>query len=334
MRRAGGQFAKRSSESFTVTGGDPTARTERAGQAVRDVMQGLSEGRDKGRICRPGIEATCGDEDERSELESELVSDGLPLVAYLVNDVTRTVPRYVHRDDLVSAGMLGLVLAARSFDPSRGVPFRKYASLRIRGAVLDELRSFDWATRSVRAHFREFQRVADEIMSKCGREPTRDELAAALNVDEGTLTRLLGEVHRATVLNYDSIVESEDFQPVLSSGDECPEHAILDRERCAYLRAAVAALPERHRYVIMSHFWEDRPLHSLAGELGVSESRVSQMHTEALRLLRDAMTAQLDPEPRPVQAPECCAARRRAAYRASAGALSDFRSRVSAKQSS
>jgi RNA polymerase sigma factor for flagellar operon FliA len=253
------------------------------------------------------------------------------LVEYLVAEIARVVPRHVNRDDLVSAGMLGLLQAARSFDATRGTPFATYASRRIRGAVLDELRSIDWATRTVRGRFRESQRVVDEIRSRCGREPTRVEVAAEMGLDSTTLNRLLGDVDRANVLNYESIVESGDFESLFSHGDECPEHEILDRERSGYLRAAIAALPAQHRAVIVGCFFEDRRLRSLAGELGVTESRISQIRTEACGLLRDALAIHLDREPRPVEAPVGRVARRRAAYCASVADLSDFRSRVSSE---
>jgi RNA polymerase sigma factor for flagellar operon FliA len=256
----------------------------------------------------------------------------LPLVDYIVAEMARAVPRHVNRDDLVSAGRLGLFQAARSFDATRGTPFATYASRRIRGAVLDELRNTDWATRTVRARFREFQRASDEITARSGREPTRAEVAAAMGVDVQTLNRLLGNVDRASVLNYESIVESGDFESLFSQDDLSPEHHILDREQSGYLRAAIAALPAQHRVVIVGCFFEDRLLRSLATELGVTESRISQIRTEACELLRHALTVHFDREPRPAEVPVGRVARRRAAYCASVADLSDFRSRLSCEQ--
>src|SRR6266511_2587824 len=211
--------------------------------------------------------------------------------------MSRRLPRHVRKDDLESAAMLGLAQAARSFDPDRGIAFERHASNRIRGALLDELRGADWASRSVRSKARRMQRTADELAVELGHEPTRVQLAAQLGVDTQALERLEENVHRATVLNYDSIVEQG--EELLPTGEAPPEAVLLDRERRAYLVDAVLALPERLRQVVRGYFFEERPMHEIADELGVTESRVSQLRTEALALIRDGLTANLDPEALP-----------------------------------
>src|SRR6266576_3268233 len=115
--------------------------------------------------------------------EDQLVRDHLALVHYAVSEMATKVPRHVSRDDLVSAGMAGLAQAARSFDPSRGINFDRYASTRIRGSLLDELRDRDWASRSVRSKARKMTTASDELTSKLGRLPSSEELAEHLGVD-------------------------------------------------------------------------------------------------------------------------------------------------------
>src|SRR5919202_483905 len=107
--------------------------------------------------------------------EDELVATNLPLVHYAVAEISAKIPRHVSRDDLISAGMAGLAQAARNFDPARGIAFDRYASTRIRGALLDELRSCDWASRSVRSRARQVQAAAEELQARWGRTPTNAE---------------------------------------------------------------------------------------------------------------------------------------------------------------
>src|SRR6266498_1196585 len=133
---------------------------------------------------------------DRRAVEGRLVDEHLPLVRQAVSDMSRRLPRHVRKDDLESAAMLGLAQAARSFDPDRGIAFERHASNRIRGALLDELRGADWASRSVRSKARRMQRTADELAVELGHEPTRVQLAAQLGVDTQALERLEENVHR------------------------------------------------------------------------------------------------------------------------------------------
>ncbi|HEX8931275.1 MAG TPA: sigma-70 family RNA polymerase sigma factor [Actinomycetota bacterium] len=264
---------------------------------------------------------------DRRATEGRLVDEHLPLVRQVVSDISRRLPRHVRKDELESAAMLGLAQAARSYDPNRGIAFERHASNRIRGALLDELRGADWASRSVRARARRMQQTADELTVELGREPTREQLAAQLGVDPKALERLEDDVHRATVLNYDSIVQ-QGAEDLLPAGEQ-PEAVLLDRERRAYLMDAVLALPERLRQVVIGYFFDEQPMHRIADRLGVTESRVSQLRTEALALIRDGLNANLDPERLPPEPrPDGRLARRKAAYYAAIAANSDYRARL------
>jgi len=259
------------------------------------------------------------------------VRDHLPLVQHAVAEVASRVPRHVCRDDLESAAMLGLAQAARTYDPTRGIAFERHAGNRVRGAVLDALRDSDWASRSVRARARQMQRVADELAVRLGRTPSTSEVAAELGIEPGRVHKLVEDVHRATVLNYDSIVAEGDAEELLPADAETPDQVLLDRERLAYLADAVVALPERLRHVVTAYFFEERPMLKIAAELGVTESRVSQLRSEALVLLKEGLNAHLDPGTLPpVPRPGGRVARRKAAYYAAVAAGSDYRTRLDA----
>ncbi len=262
--------------------------------------------------------------------EEALVREHLNLVHYAVADMSARLPKHVSRDDLVSAGMAGLAQAARSFDPDRGIRFDRYASGRIRGALLDELRSCDWASRTVRTRARRVSEANDALMAKLGRTPTPDELASHLGCDRSEVEGNAADVHRAVVLNYESLFAESTAEEMLASTAPTPDEIIVDRERKAYLVDAVAALPERLRQVVMGYFFEERSMADLGEELGVSESRISQMRAEALSFLRDGMTAQLDDDEPAAPAATATGrtSRRRQAYRDAVAGRSTYQSRV------
>ena len=269
---------------------------------------------------------------EQAKHEEQLVREHLPLVQYVVSEVAHRVPNHVSRSDLVSAGMLGLAQAARSFDPERGIAFDRFASTRIRGALLDELRGRDWASRSVRSRARGLHAAQEELTNRLGRAPSPEELARSMGVAPDTVHKLVDDVHRATVLNYDSLVVEGDAESFIASNDDGPEDTLLDRERKAYLMDAVEALPERLRLVVYGYFFEERSMQDLADELGVSESRISQLRAEALLLLRDGVNSQLDPASVPEEPrPNGRVARRKASYYAAVASGSDYRTRLTAR---
>ena len=228
--------------------------------------------------------------------EETLVCEHLQLVHYVVAEVAPRLPAHVQRAELVSAGMLGLVQAAKSFDPERGIAFDRFASTRIRGAILDELRGRDWASRSVRVKARALQGSIDRLTSSLGRTPSSNELAAEMGIDIERVQRIVDDVHRASVINYEALSTDGDAESFLAVDVEgTPDEFVVDSERRGYLADAVGALPARLRHVIMAYFFEERTMQDIADELGVSESRISQLRTEALALLKDGLNSQLDP---------------------------------------
>jgi RNA polymerase sigma factor FliA len=262
--------------------------------------------------------------------ETQLVTDHLPLVHHVVHELLGRLPQHVARDDLVSAGMLGLAQAARSYNPVHGVPFDRHAANRIRGAILDELRAIDWASRSVRAGARRLAVADESLTARLGRAPTPGELAAELGLSRAEVDKLVADVHRATVLNYESVIADGDAEELLPTDHATPEQTLLGREQIAYLRDAIAALPERLRTVIEGYFFNERPMQELAAELGVTESRISQLRAEALVLLREGLNTHLNPELLSAdRRPDGRAAKRKAAYYADIATRSDYHTRLS-----
>jgi RNA polymerase sigma factor for flagellar operon FliA len=185
--------------------------------------------------------------------------------------------------------MLALVLAARSYDPARGVPFGRFAAIRIRGALTDELRTMDWASRAVRGRAREAETVRSDLSAALGRMPTREETAQAMGIAVSTLDTVNADVQRAAVLSLQALT-AEDGVELLPTEDEGPEALLLRREQIGYLHDAIAVLPDRLRTVVQRYFFENRKMAEIALELGVTESRVSQLRSEALALLRHGLS--------------------------------------------
>ncbi|MFI7601805.1 sigma-70 family RNA polymerase sigma factor [Actinoplanes sp. NPDC049681] len=260
------------------------------------------------------------------ELEN-LIRENMPLVGHMVREMLFKVPAHVHRDDLASAGYAALVTAAQAFDASRGIPFGRFAAVRVRGALLDELRSMDWASRSVRARARRADVARQELTAQLGRTPTPAELAELLGVGVSELASVDDDVQRAAVLSLQGFT-SGTAEDLVTESALNPEEMLLHRERIGYLHDAVAVLPERLRFVVEASFLQERPLSEVAAELGVTESRVSQLRTEALALLRDGLSTHMEQQENGAAKGDGCVARRRAAYAAQIAGRSTMASRL------
>jgi RNA polymerase sigma factor for flagellar operon FliA len=203
----------------------------------------------------------------------DIVRANMPLVGHLVREMLVRVPAHVNRDDLLSAGYAALVAAARGFDEERGVPFPRFAAARVRGALLDELRGLDWASRSVRQRARRTDSAREELTRELGRTPTVPEVAERLGCTVEDIEASEDDVHRATVFSLQGFATATADDIVTEPGAG-PEEMLINRERFGYLRHAVDALPDRLRVVVQRYFFEERPMAQIAEELGVSESRV------------------------------------------------------------
>lgn len=220
--------------------------------------------------------------------------------------------RYSHRlppeldiDDLVSVGLTGLLDAARRFDPSRGIKFKTMAEHRIRGAMLDEIRSVDWVPRSVRDKVSQVQQARDELMSRLQREPSREELCSALQMTEESFEKISREIEPHAVLSLEDLMDMEDgdgptlMDRVAATGETDPLDRFLESEVNDSLQRGIDGLPEKQRLVLSLYYYDELTMKEVAQVIGVSESRVSQIHTQAIMALRQSLSGLRDsPEPR------------------------------------
>lgn len=265
-----------------------------------------------------------------------MVEEHLYLVQHIVNQLASRYPRHVDRSELWSAGAAGLVDASRRFDPSAEVPFARYASIRIRGAIIDSTRSRDWATRSLRRQARELQETERQLEQELARTPSRVELAEATGLTVEEVETCQAGVERSTLLQLDQPMVDHStggvttLQSLLREGDTAalPAEATEERELVGTLRVAIANLDEVHHEVIVRHFFGNDLLQDIAADLGVTEARVSQIRSEAINAISAYMGTEFEGVPAvPDTAP---GRRRRAAYLASMQQHSTWRGRFDA----
>jgi RNA polymerase sigma factor for flagellar operon FliA len=227
-------------------------------------------------------------------LRDRLILTYAPLVKYVAGRLGSGLPAHVDEGDLVSYGLLGLIGAIERFDPDRDIKFETYAIARIKGSIIDELRSMDWVPRSVRARARDIERTIASLEAKLTRAPTDEEIAAALNITEGEFQDSLLEISRSSIAALDELWSSPG-----SSGDAValidtiedpqaaePQSAMAHTEIREALGEAIARLPEREKLVVTLYYYEELTLREIGEVLGVTESRVSQLHTKAILRLK------------------------------------------------
>jgi RNA polymerase sigma factor for flagellar operon FliA len=265
------------------------------------------------------------------EKQRVLVEEHLPLVEHIVFRLSATFPRFIDRSDLISAGTLGLVEAAHRFDPAVGVPFGRFAARRIRGAILDVLRSADWAPRSVRAMTREVERAEQALTVRNGARPDDAQVAAELGVSTNELSELRGRVQRGDIMAIDRGGDDRQSSPAQRIYDRCaptPEEDVEFAEVRGYVRDALDQLSNRHRIVAIGYYLEGRTFEELADLLSITPSRVSQLRAEAVIMMRDGITTIYEnPQPsrrRPVGR----VARRQARYATAIARNSSWRERL------
>ena len=223
---------------------------------------------------------------------------GLLLVRQIAARVAGTLPRHVDRTELVLAGELGLVEAARRWNPDRGVPFERFAARRIRGAILDSLRSNDWAPRSVRALGRRVEATEQSLSSWLGRRPTEVEVAGALGITPTKLRAVRSNIARSALVAFDRLVidglpdASSIAERLADAASPDPSEDLEDRELIGYLHDAIALLDDRQRSVIEGFFFSGASSAELAESMGVTESRISQVRTEAISRMRRGIAEQ------------------------------------------
>ena len=232
-----------------------------------------------------------GDEQARERL----VVGYSPLVKFIAGRMAAGLPSHVEESDLISYGLLGLIGAIERFDPEREIKFETFAAARVKGAIIDELRSLDWVPRSVRARARAVEKAHAELEAKLGRSPSDEELAESLEMTVEEFQGALLEIANSSVLALDDLSTYADpegnshisiLDTIQDPGAVDPENELQAVELKERLADAIEALGERERLVIALYYYENLTLREIGEVLGVTESRVSQLHTRAVIALR------------------------------------------------
>ena len=226
-------------------------------------------------------------------VRDRLILTYAPLVKFVAGRLGSGLPAHVDESDLVSYGLLGLIGAIERFDPTREIKFETYAIARIRGAIIDELRALDWVPRSVRSRAREIERAMAELERRLHRAPTDEEIAVKLGITVEDLEGSLIEISRSSIAALDELwtVSAGGDQIALidtiedTQGPE-PQSALAQAEMREALGEAIARLPEREKLVVTLYYYEELTLREIGEVLGVTESRVSQLHTKAILRLK------------------------------------------------
>jgi len=224
--------------------------------------------------------------------ENDLVQQYLPLVSAILGRLAMTLPDHVDHDDLQSAGLVGLLQALRHFDPANGNSFETYARVRIRGAMLDELRRMDWVPRTVHEKARKIQQTIGELEQRLGHTPTEVQVAKAMDLSLSDYTKLLDEVRPAAFVCLDAVSSYENgdtgslYEVVADTSEEGPAEQASQRELKNVVLERLKELPDIQRKVLALYYGEDLHLREIAEVFGLTESRICQIHSQAILAIR------------------------------------------------
>jgi RNA polymerase sigma factor for flagellar operon FliA len=217
---------------------------------------------------------------------SSVVEDLLPLVKSIALRIRVKLPDFIELDDLTQAGLIGLLNACQSYDPNQGANFQTYASIRIRGAILDELRRNDWLPRSVQTQLGEVSRAIAKVEAREGRTAQDHEVAETMKLSMDEYRELTTKLSAARLVYLDANTDSADEVPVAATE---PEAEYSEEEQRTLLRAGIDMLPEREKLMMSLYYVEELNIREIAAVLEVTEGRVSQLHGQALARLRSRL---------------------------------------------
>jgi RNA polymerase sigma factor for flagellar operon FliA len=240
-----------------------------------------------------GSEPSSGGESESNPERDRLLLEHLPTVRYLARRIHERLPQHVELEDLVSAGVVGLIDAFSKFDHTKKVQFKSYAQFRIRGAILDSLRTLDWSPRELRRKGRAVEEAIRSVTHKLGRVPTEPEIAREMDLGLVEYQQLLGELKGLEIgsLHMERTEDSgdEELSYIPGSPEDDPLFHCLQGEMKQHLADAIEELPEKERMVLTLYYYEELTMKEIGLTLGVVESRVSQIHSSAVVRLRVAL---------------------------------------------
>ena len=235
-------------------------------------------------------------------LKEEIVLEHAPLIRYIVNRIAVRLPSHVDLDDLHNTGVIGLMDAIDKYDHEKNCKFKTYAEFRIKGAILDQLRSLDWVPRSVRQKGRKLERAYGEIEQRLGRQASEEEVADSLGLEIEKFHTLINQVRGISIVNLEEIRGSNadgdragSFADVIEDvNSENPFASLKMTETKHVISDTIGSLPERERLVVSLYYYEDLNMKEIGGILGITESRVCQIHTKAVMRLRSKLKGMVD----------------------------------------
>ena len=228
----------------------------------------------------------------RTDTENALVQRYLPLVSAVMGRLAMTLPEHVDHDDLYSVGLIGLLQALRNYNPACGTSFETYARVRVRGAMLDELRRMDWVPRTIHEKARRIKGVLGQLEQELGKTPTEAQMAKAMNLSLKEYEELLDEVRPAAFVCLDAVNASEDgdsgplYEVIADQSQEGPVEKVSTNELKQVIFERLKELPEMQRKVLSLYYLEDMHLREIAEVFGLTESRICQIHAQAILAIR------------------------------------------------
>lgn len=229
--------------------------------------------------------------------KDSLIKEYAPLIKFIAQKIAARLPSNIELDDLISSGVIGLMDAIDKYDPSRDNKFKTYAEFRVRGAILDELRSQDWVPRSIRDKSKVLDRTIGQLEQDLGRSPTDEEIAKTLNITQDEFHDLVNQVRPVSLLSIDdsqtfSNTDKKSILNLLEGSKLANPYNQLNLKKVKDIVAkAIEDLPERQRLVLSLYYYEDLNLKEIGQVLKVTESRVSQLHAQAVTRLRAKLAA-------------------------------------------
>lgn len=227
-------------------------------------------------------------ESKSPALKEKLILQYAPIVKYVAGRMLVHIGQHVEYDDLVGYGVFGLIDAIDKFDYNKGVKFETYASLRIRGAIIDHIRRLDWVPRTLRQKNKQLEQAVASLEDSLGREPTEEELAKELSMTLDETRELMRKSSVSSLVSLDDFLDQNyeaSFNSLVSDKQDSPEEQIEIRERKEMLADAISKLSEKEKLVVTLYYFEDLTLKEISSIMKVSESRVSQIHTKAISKL-------------------------------------------------
>lgn len=236
------------------------------------------------------------EEKTNPKIRAKVINEFAPLIKYIASRIAMRLPPHIDIHDLINAGVIGLIDAMEKFDASKNIKFKTYAEFRIRGAMLDELRSMDWVPRSIRQKARKIEEAFGRLEALLGRPASDEEVALELDIDMDSFYRLLSETASVSLLSLDDLGEDNQdaskrnlLEYIMQDEKDWPTHKIGLGEIRDMVAKAIQSLPEKERMVISLYYYDELTMKEIGHVLKFTESRVSQIHTKSVLRLRSKM---------------------------------------------